>query len=77
MSDYKNTWRRFEKIKATMEQLLVENISLREKLRKRDEPLVAKVNRLQASLSAKDQQIAAQERVLKSITLERDRLKGE
>jgi hypothetical protein len=48
MSDYKNTWRRFEKIKATMEQLLEENHNLRARLKKRDEPLVAKVRRLES-----------------------------
>lgn len=47
MSDYKNTWRRFEKIKATMEQLLEENRNLRGRLKKRDEPLVAKVRKLE------------------------------
>ena len=46
MSDFKNTFRRLEKIRATFEQLREENQSLRARLKKRDDPLFAKMERL-------------------------------
>lgn len=76
-SEYSNTFRRLDKIKATLVQLHTENLALRERLRKRDETLVAKVRRQAADINAMNQQLAAQERVLKSITKEYELLKDE
>ena len=67
MSKLKNTFRRLEKIRATIDQLLVENQNLRGKLKKRDEPLVAKVRRLENEVQNLRSLHGAQERVLKSL----------
>lgn len=66
MSDYRNTFRRLEKIKATMDALLAENKALRAKLKKRDEPLIAKVRRLEEYRSTTEQRWQAELRVAKS-----------
>ena len=67
MPEFNNTFRRLDKIRATMEQLHAENLALRERLRKRDESLVAKIRRQSADISSMIQHAAAQERVLKSL----------
>lgn len=75
MPEFNNTFRRLDKIKATMEQLHAENLALRERLRKRDETLVAKIRRQSADISSLIQQAAARERVLKSMQDELDATK--
>jgi len=75
MPEFNNTFRRLDKIRATMEQLHAENLALRERLRKRDESLVAKIRRQSADISSMVQQAAARERVLKSIQDELDATK--
>lgn len=68
MPEFNNTFRRLDKIKATIEQLHEENLALRERLRKRDETLVTKVRRQAEDISSLLQQAAARERVLKKLT---------
>lgn len=75
ISEYSNTFRRLDKIKATMEALHAENLALRSRLSKRDETLVAKVKRLGADISSMNNQAAARERVLQSIQKELDSYK--
>lgn len=49
-----------------MEALLAENHALRQKLKKRDEPLIAKVRKLENYKSTVEQRWAAELRVAKS-----------
>ena len=66
-NEYSNTFRRLDKIKATMEALHAENLALRSRLSRRDETLVAKVRRLGADVSTMNTQAAARERVLQAL----------
>jgi len=66
MSEYNNTFRRLDKIAATMKALHETNVALRAKLQKRDESLVAKVRSQAATIQTLIQQAAARERVLQS-----------
>lgn len=71
---YEQTFRRLDKIKATIEELLVENQNLRSRLRKRDELLVAKVRRLEALVTGLNILGAARERVIKQLDEQLNRI---
>lgn len=77
MNEYSNSFRRLEKIKATFEQLHVENLALRKRLKGREDQLVAKVRRLEEAVRSSNIQAAARERVLVSVQKELDSLKAE
>lgn len=75
MPEFNNTFRRLEKIKATIEQLHAENLALRKRLKGREDQLVAKVRRLEESVRALNIQAAARERVLTSVQADLDATK--
>ena len=63
----RNTPRRLEKLKATFDQLIADNAIMAEKLRKRDEPLVQKVRRLEQYVETAQAREDARERILKKL----------
>lgn len=70
MDNYSAVYRRLEKIKATIEQLDLENKNLRKRLKAKTDPLQDEINKLKAYVEGYEQQAAARERVLQSISNE-------
>lgn len=72
MSNHSNLLTRIEKIKAAVLQMDINNKAMAEKLRKRDEPLVQKVKRLEEQMRGFESLMLAKEHVLISLSKELD-----
>lgn len=72
MSNHSNLLTRIEKIKAAVIQMDINGKAMAEKLRKRDEPLVQKVKRLEEQMRGFESLMLAKEHVLVSLSKELD-----
>lgn len=67
MYELKKTFIRLDKIRRTLEQYSKDNTNLRNRLTKRDEPLVQKVKKLEQQLEGMRSLHMGQENVLRSL----------
>lgn len=66
--EFDKTFIRLEKIKTVLLELRKTNQNLRERLRRRDEPLVTKVRKLERALAAAESRERARENILRSLS---------